>query len=499
MTNYTKFLTSLMLVSTLLLGSCSDVPDNADMPRVDVPQPSKPTANMQPAGINSNREAPIVYVRLGKDTLRPKITNKAPLPPTQVGPFELRDETLGAALQLVLGDKNVPIAYQTTEAQARTVTVSGLRGELDDVVDRLCLLAGLYCTYEQNMLVIKDTETFSVALPPVAADDSYTQIASGVAAITGGTPLVDKSTRTLIYNANARTNQRVSEYFDRLRGNTALIVYEMQIWQVILNTGNQNGVNWSNLSTAVSNFDINLKSAAQTAATATGTTGVGLIYNSSDVTFDGVFEFLAKQGAVKTISQPQVTVLSGSEAKLRVGNKQNYVSQITRTATGGTGTDNLSAVTSTIETGLTMTIGSAWDNSTVYGNLKLELQDLIKLDNFDVGGSKIQLPRTSDRLLETRLRIRPGDVLIIGGIVSEADSLSTEGLGIKAPLIPNSNVKSAENSELVFMMRPRVVVYTDNPPPGATVVEDDYATPAPVPAVPVAPLGAAPMADYVQP
>ena len=119
----TNFLKLLVVVSALLLGSCADVPDNADFPKVDVPQPTTPSSSMQPNAINGlkTREAPIVYVKLEKDTLRPIITNKAPLPPTQVGPFELRDETLGAALQLVLGDKNVPIAFQTTEAQSRKV------------------------------------------------------------------------------------------------------------------------------------------------------------------------------------------------------------------------------------------------------------------------------------------------------------------------------------------------------------------------------------------
>jgi hypothetical protein len=43
-----------------------------------------------------------MYVPLGQDVLMPITSPSEPLPSTIVGPFELRDETLSGALQLLL-------------------------------------------------------------------------------------------------------------------------------------------------------------------------------------------------------------------------------------------------------------------------------------------------------------------------------------------------------------------------------------------------------------
>jgi len=147
-----------------------------------------------------------------------------------------------------------------------------------------------------------------------------------------------------------------------------------------------------------------------------------------------------------------------------VGNSQDYVSEITRTV-GVSSADNVSIETEQLQTGLTLDIKSAWDSGTVYGDLKIDLQNLIDMDALDVGGTSIQLPFTSDRSLETKLRVRPGDAVIIGGIVEERDALAQEGPpGYLSPLFTTYKNKSARNSELVFMLRPRVVVYTDELP-----------------------------------
>jgi type II secretory pathway component GspD/PulD (secretin) len=70
------------------------------------------------------------------------------------------------------------------------------------------------------------------------------------------------------------------------------------------------------------------------------------------------------------------------------------------------------------------------------------------------------------------MRARPGDAIIIGGIVQERDDIEQEGLpGISKPSLTTLKTKTAQNSELVFMLRPRVVVYTENPPDGAMLLQ----------------------------
>ena len=50
--------------------------------------------------------------------------------------------------------------------------------------------------------------------------------------------------------------------------------------------------------------------------------------------------------------------------------------------------------------------------------------------------------------------------MLIAGLVREVDNFSKEGPGLQAPLFPSSRLAQTSNSELVFLLRPRVVVYT---------------------------------------
>lgn len=462
-----------------LLNSCGHI-DVPGARKVTVPEADRPSAKFK--AVNRIREAPVVYVKLGEDVLRPvRQADTRDLPTKTVGPVELREETLAAALQLVLADTDVPLAFQTSEALARTVTVSQLHGPIHEVVERLCSLADLYCSYEKGVLVIKDVETFNVSLPPLA-EDNYDQFLNGIKNVTGRDAYIDNTTRTLIYSSSHRNNQRALDYFDRLRTNTALIVFETQIWEVTLNNGNDTGVRWESLDVSstggspntITDGNAGFNFAAPGSNIAGGITS-GVRYLSGSLNMNVVFQFLSTQGSVKTISQPQITVLSGSTAKLRVGNSQRYISQITRTAGLNATGDNLSLTTDTLQTGLNMEITSAWDQATVYGNLKLDLQNLVTMKDVSVGGengTSIQLPETSERNIETRIRIRPGDALIIGGIVQENDTFDKKGIGGMTPFLPTSRSASTRNSELVIMMRPHVVVYTDKPPANAVLLKD---------------------------
>lgn len=518
---YTLYRTVSVIVLSAQIVSCGTLNSTPDPRKADIPNADRPGEKFSTKAINRVKEAPVVYVKLGEDVLKPVRRNDTgSLPTKQVGPFELREETLAAALQLVMAGTDIPLAFQTTEALARTVTVSQLHGPMNEIVERLCGLADLYCSYEKGVLVIKDVETFSVALPPISAEN-YDNFLNGIRNVTGREAYIDETTRTLIYSTSHRNSDAAQQYFDRLRASTALIVFETQIWEVTLNNGNDAGIKWEAMPleegqtgsvSNITNGNLGIDTNAPGSEIAGAITG-GIRYLSGDLNANFVLQFLSSQGSVKTISQPQITVLSGSTAKMRVGNSQKYISQITRTAGLNANGDSLSLTTDTLETGLNLEINSAWDNATVYGGLKLELQDLVTLSSIDVGGvngTKIQLPETSERSLETRIRVRPGDALIIGGIVQERDRFDKKGLGGLEPVLPTSRSTSARNSELVIMMRPHVVVYTNEPPSDAVLLNNGLflenpttatnnnvpavnvmAPPAPsavVPAVPVAPV-----------
>lgn len=437
------------LAALLSLGACADY-DVPGARTVNIPAPAAPVDKLDP--INKRRDS-IQHVGLSEDVLRPRVTLEDPLPNEEVGPFELRSETLAAALQLILADFDIPLAFESEEALSRRVTIANLKGDLTKVVSRVCGLVDLYCAYEDGLMIVKSEETFAVTLPPIG-EELYTGISTGLQSITGSEVVVDPTTRTLLYTATHRTAERARVYFDRLRSSTALIVFETHIWEVTLSNNNDTGINWDDFVYNTGNFVFDL---SKTSQNITGALGLGVNFSSPDFTIDSVIEFLASQGSVKTISQPQITLLSGSEAELTIGGSRDYVSEITRSESGDL--DDLSISTSTLDTGLGMTISGYLDDSTVYGNLLIETRELVELREVSAGGTQIQLPETSERSLTTQIRIRPGDALMVGGIVTERDDFASSGVGFMYPFLPWRESSATRNTELVFLLRPRVIVY----------------------------------------
>lgn len=458
----------LAAMMSLMLFACAD----ADVPEarnVDIPAPV--SAEKRKAATNERPDS-VLYLPLGEDILLPETLGGDQFPNEQVGPFELRGETLGGALQLILAEYDISIAFESEEGLSRTITVANLKGELGDVVQRVCSLANLYCAYERGTITVKDTQTFSVTMPPIGQGDTPTafmnDIATGLGAIlgsNGGTPIVDPSTRTIVYTATARSAELASRYFQRLRANTAMIVFETYIWEVSLNAGNSTGIDWD-LIDSFDKFNASISLAGSVANDFTNPVSIGLpTTRAIGATPTDLIEFLSQFGAVKTISQPQITVLSGSSAELRVADTQNYVSQISTTLTDSQSTT--SATTDSVDSGFTLSIDSSWDKSTVYANINIDLTNVLSIDDFTfsdggAGGTStsIQLPQTSQRELTTQVRVRPGDSILIAGLVQENDKFNSRGPGLMEPILPDSRTAETENLELVFLLRPRVVVYS---------------------------------------
>lgn len=452
---------ALLAMTAVLSTGCAD----AVVPKArDVSIPAPKIAEERMKALNEGAE-PVIYLPLGKDVLVPQGENSDPLPNKIVGPFELRAETLAGALQLVLDGTNIPIAFETENSLTKTITVTNLQGPLDSVVHEICSLGDMYCSFRNGMLVVKDTQVFTVSIPPIVSTENIgallTNISAAVGSITGTTPITDASTRTIVYRASQRTSELASQYFQRLRSSTALVVFETYVWEVSLTAGNSTGIKWSMIDRMKNGFQygINLSGGADTNV---GTPiSIGLPTTGAiDFDVSDVLQFISAYGAVKTVSQPQITVLSGSSAKLRVADTQNYVASLSRTTTDG-GTTTVSTTTDSVDSGFTLNIGSNWDNSTVYGNIDILLQEVRRIDTFDDNpDAVVQLPQTTERELQTQVRVRPGDLLLIAGLVRETDSLDKDGLGMSEPTLPFSRTTQTNNTELVFLMRPRVVVFT---------------------------------------
>lgn len=457
-----------LLGALFLVSACSPI-DAPDPRTPNIPIPI--TAEERRKALNENGDA-VMIVPLENDVLVPKFSQDDPLPMDQIGPLDFRGETLANALELVVADYNIPLAFETNEGLKRRITVSNLSGSVDKVVERICGLANLYCAYDDGILVVRDTQTFTVALPPIdegvgdaasggSSGNVADNVASALAAITKTQVTSDPSTHTLVYTATQRSARAAQAYFERLRASTALIIYETYIWEVQLTNANSTGIQWQQLE-QVGAYNIGLNTSGAISNAITGTPiSIGLP-TRGEVDFDAgdVLRFISEQGAVKTISQPQITVLSGSRASMKVTETRNYISELTRTTSDTGGQESVSTETDQVDSGFTLEIQSNWDQGTVYGSIQIDLQQFLGFQDFQAGtNGTLSLPRTSQRQLNTSVRVRPGDSILIAGLVSEQDNYDRAGPGFNQPILPVSRSTGTQNSELVFLLHPRVVVY----------------------------------------
>jgi type II secretory pathway component GspD/PulD (secretin) len=351
---------------------------------------------------------PVTYMPLGLGVLMPDVITTQNLPREDIGPYELRGESLAGALQFILSEFDIPLAVETDLATARKVTIANLNGRLDLMVEQLCAMSDLYCVYKNGVLSIQPRHDYAVTIPPSGATvDIIDDVAKAIEDVTKADVVVDRATRTLVYSSSRKQASTLARYFEKLRGNMALINYEVGIWSVQLDPAHQQGVYWEALvddSAGRAGAIAGLYAGEYGAPVSIGLPGdVGDAYGMYDIS-----KFLSQFGYVKALSKPSISVMSGANGLWHV--KQNE-------AEDGEKLDQV-----------TIGLSSLWDGASVFSDLNLELDG-------DV-----------ERQIKTQIRIRPGDSLILAGMMRQrADGDARDG--------------KALTDELVVMLRPRVVVY----------------------------------------
>src|SRR5687768_9328033 len=116
----------LVALSALLIVTACAMADVPDSRNANIPSPTM--ADKRKTAVNERPDS-VMYLPLGEDVLVPEVSGADEFPHELVGPFELRGETLAGALQLILADYDISLAFETQEGLTRRITVANLRGD----------------------------------------------------------------------------------------------------------------------------------------------------------------------------------------------------------------------------------------------------------------------------------------------------------------------------------------------------------------------------------
>lgn len=192
---------------------------------------------------------------------------------------------------------------------------------------------------------------------------------------------------------------------------------------------------------------------------------------------DAAIQALSSQETTNLITSGTITTLNNKPAPIQVVKKQNYISEITKTNSGGDSNYyDISTETEEIETGFTMNVlPRILEHGRVMLMFNLTLSDLLSLDKVNLddgstiegsgtGGQYIQNPVIESRGFSQEVAMTSGQSLVLTGYERVENSTLKSGIGSAT----NSLLGGTANAEkvrsvLVIILTPVVLESPLNP------------------------------------
>ncbi|MGK6310047.1 type II secretion system secretin GspD [Variovorax sp. DT-64] len=296
---------------------------------------------------------------------------------------------------------------------------------------------------------------------------------------TGGQIQADPATNSLIISAPEPLYRQLRAVIDRLDSRRAQVLIESLIvevnadkaaefgiqWQAGLgNTGDRNvGVIGTNSSLGGANIiDLAVGLATGNAATRPSSGfnfGIGHRYGDNGQYVLGFLaRFLASNGEGNVLSTPNLLTLDNEEAKIVVGQNVPFVTgQYTNTG-ANTNTVNPFQTIERKDVGLTLRVRpQISETGTVKMQIFQEVSSVVASTVNNING-----PTTTKRSIESNVLVDDGNIIVLGGLLSDEYSNSQEkvpGLG-DVPVLGNlfkSEVRNRRKTNLMVFLRPTVV------------------------------------------
>lgn len=395
-----------------------------------------------------------------------ELESSEPLPDIRLSGISFSTSSIYEVMRTLLS--NTGLSYSIngdhvgSQIQRRSISAVNVSGSLKNILDGLSNTLGVYYSYRNGVINISPDRQYVLPLPPV---DEAMESLSPMLKTLGATDIyLDKPGRMITFRAPKPSYEKINSYLEYVRSTKQLIVYDAHVWEVILNDANNTGIQWNRFSWTPSGsaaFNV-------TGGSPGSPSGLGLaaVYSNSKVAIDVLASFLQSQGNLKTVSQPKLTLISGGKAVFRVGNTTNYVSQIGTTVANNA--TNTTVQTAQVMSGLDLVLSGDISDGTVFTDVKLKLNDLQRFNTFTALGTQLSLPQTANRDVETKIRCRPGDTIMLAGINIEKNSQDVSGLPSGGnSILPTLADRSVQRSELVIVLKPRIIRFGKVPPTSA--------------------------------
>ncbi|MGH6689136.1 MAG: type II secretion system protein GspD [Gammaproteobacteria bacterium] len=237
------------------------------------------------------------------------------------------------------------------------------------------------------------------------------------------------------------------------------IAVEVRAFEVTLNESDSYGIDWSRVwKSLVGNTALSV--AGSFATPLTLPIGVSL---SEPGGLNLFIRALSTQGEVKVLSQPSIRLLNGHPAVIQAGRVRAFVAEASQTVTGAAGTSTFGLKLGSVQDGVILPLTARIVQNEVVLNLAPILSQVREIRKVTSGRTSIEAPDVDNRALQTTVRLRNGETVVLGGLISSQERDERQGLPIVLKYVPilgwlfGSREKSAVRTELVLTLTPTIV------------------------------------------
>ena len=183
--------------------------------------------------------------------------------------------------------------------------------------------------------------------------------------------------------------------------------------------------------------------------------------------FNVFLKALKTQGNTKVLSNPKISTMNGQPAMITVGKNITYIDKIdvkkgTTESPGDTYTPSTASILSGVGLGLTATV---LNNNEIIMNLVPVTSELVgdavQYKDF-ADGSSVGLPIVNVREMSTTVRVKDGEMLVIGGLISDINDKQGNFAPVLGdiPLVKylfGHEEKISRKRELIILLKPRII------------------------------------------
>jgi general secretion pathway protein D/MSHA biogenesis protein MshL len=194
------------------------------------------------------------------------------------------------------------------------------------------------------------------------------------------------------------------------------------------------------------------------------TSSLGGAVSLASFTFDSFVRAVDEQGETTILSNPKLSVMNGQPSLLTVGRNVTYINSITADTDGNTGTITYTAETSRALSGVGLALtANILDDNEIILNLVPVTSELVEpIEYRPIGLGEIGLPIINVREISTTVRVKDGEMLVIGGLISSTSSKDESFIpGTKnIPFFKylfGYEEKLEQKRELIILLQPRII------------------------------------------